>query len=71
MLDAMGDMVAQDLLLDAAECRFCRRDLRDDVDAIAVVLDHARQPADLALDSFKPFKAGRLDLLAHSRHIPP
>src|SRR6202012_4072529 len=43
----------------------------DDVDAIAVVLDHARKPADLAFDSFEPFQAGRLDLLAHQVHIPP
>jgi hypothetical protein len=33
VLDAMGDMVAQDFLLDLAQRRPCRRDLRDDVDA--------------------------------------
>src|ERR1700723_2664889 len=71
VLDAMGDMVAQDLLLNTAQCRFRRRDLGDDVDTIAIVLDHARKPADLALDSFQPFQAGRLDLLAHRPHIPP
>jgi len=35
MLDAMGDVVLQHLLLDASQRGAHRRDLRDDVDAVA------------------------------------
>ena len=31
-----------------------RRDLREDVDAVAVVLDHPFDPADLAFDALQP-----------------
>ncbi len=71
MLDAMGDMVAQDFLLDPAQCCLRRRDLRHHVDAITVVLDHPGEAADLAFNSFQPFQAGGLDLGAHWVHIPP
>jgi P-type Cu+ transporter len=71
MLDAMGDVVAQNFLLDPAQCGFRRRDLRHHVDAIAVVLDHPGKTADLAFNSLQPFQAGRLDLAAHMPHIPP
>jgi P-type Cu+ transporter len=71
VLDAMGDMVAQDFLLDPAKCRLGRRDLGHHVDAIAVVLDHSGETADLAFNSFQPFQAGGLDFGAHQDHIPP
>ena len=47
----MADMVAQDFLLDAAQCGTHRCDLRDDVDAVTVGLDHAGKPAHLAFDA--------------------
>ena len=50
VLDAMADMVAKYLFFKTPQCRAHRRDLRDDVDAVAVLVDHARQAADLALD---------------------
>ena len=71
MLDTMGDVVAQYFLLDPAQRRFRRRDLRHHVDAIAVVLDHSGQPANLTFDSFQPFQARGLDLGTHPAHIPP
>src|SRR5882757_6051351 len=71
VLDAMGDMVAQDFLLDPAQRRPRRRDLRDDVDAVAVVLHHAGEAANLALYPVQPFQDGSLDLLAHAPNIPP
>src|SRR5712671_5543504 len=71
MLDAVGDVVAQDFLLDPAQRGFCRRDLRHHVDAIAVVRDHPGETADLALNSLQPFQAGRLDLVAHMPIYPP
>src|SRR5258708_17529561 len=71
MLDAMGDVIAQDLLLDAPKRGPHRRNLRDDVDAIAILIDHARDAAHLALDPVHALGAGRLDVLAHARYIPP
>src|SRR5580693_5736398 len=67
----MGDMIAQDFLLGAPQRRAHGRDLRDDVDAIAVVLDHAAEAADLALDAFEPLESGRLDIAAHGLYVPP
>ena len=55
--DAMGDVVAQDFLLDPAQRRAHRGDLRHDVDAIALVLDHAGEAAHLALDAVEPLRA--------------
>jgi hypothetical protein len=46
-----ADMVAEHLLLDLAERGAHRPDLRDDVYAVAVVLDHAGDAADLAADA--------------------
>lgn len=52
-VDAMADMVAQNFLLDPAQGGANRRDLRDDVDTIAILLHHAGQAADLPLDAVK------------------
>src|ERR1043166_9928895 len=71
VLDAMGDVVAQDFLLGAAQRRAYRRDLRDDVDAVAVVFDHAGEPPHLPLDALQALEARRLDVLAHGGYIPP
>ncbi len=71
MRDAMRHMVAQDFLLDAAQRRAHRGDLRDDVDAIAVVLDHAGEPAHLALDAVEPFAASTPCCLRFMRAIYP
>src|SRR5690348_13608980 len=71
VLDAMRDVLAQDLLLDAAQRRAHGADLRDDVDAVAIVLDHARKPAHLALDAAQPLEIGALAVLLHAVYIPP
>src|SRR5688572_25278078 len=47
-LDAMGDVLAQNLFLDPAQRRAHGRDLRDDVDAVAVLVHHAGEAAHLA-----------------------
>ena len=70
VLDAMGDVVLQDLFLDTAQRGAHRRYLRDDVDAVAVLLDHFRQAANLALDPAETFSDGCLDVLAHAAYIP-
>ncbi len=71
VLDAMGDVVAQDFLLDPAQRGAHRADLRHDVDAVALVLDHAGEPAHLALDAVEPLERRRLAVLAHAVYIPP
>ena len=50
MLDAMPHMVAEQLLLDAAERRADRRNLRYNINAVAVFLDHAGDAANLTFD---------------------
>ena len=51
MLDAVRDMIAQNLVLDLLERGADRLDLMHDVDAIAIRGDHARDAAHLALDA--------------------
>jgi hypothetical protein len=65
MLDAMGNVIAKDLLLDPPKGRTRRRNLCDDVDAIAVLIDHAREAANLSLDPFEASQARRLGLNLH------
>src|SRR6266699_6959207 len=57
VLDAMRHMIAQNLLLGAPQRRPHRRYLRDDIDAVAILPDHAGKAANLALDSFEPLEA--------------
>nr|BCF31651.1 hypothetical protein XF15B_07220 [Bradyrhizobium diazoefficiens] len=66
----MGDVVLQDLLLDPAQRGAHRRDLRHDVDAVAVFLYHFRQAANLALDPAETFSDRCLDVLAHAVYVP-
>ena len=70
MLDAVRDVVGEDFLLGAAQRGARRRELGDDVDAIAVVLDHTREPAHLALDALEPLHHRRLGIRSHVRYIP-
>ena len=44
------DVIAQNLFLDATQRRARGRDLRDNIDTVAVLLHHAREPAHLAFD---------------------
>jgi hypothetical protein len=70
VLDAMADVIAQHLFLDPPQRRANRRDLRDDVNAIAVLLDHFGQPAHLTLDAAEPLLNRRLDVFLHAAYIP-
>ena len=60
------DVLTQYLLLDAPQCRANGGDLRDDIDAVAVLLDHAGEAADLALDPAQALQAGSFGMLAHA-----
>lgn len=55
MLDAMRDVVAQDFFLNTSQGCARGGDLRDHINAIAVVLDHTGEAANLALDPFEAF----------------
>src|SRR5690242_8937637 len=67
----MRNVIAQHFLLDPAQRGAHRRNLGHDVDAIAIVIDHLRQAADLTLDAAEPLLHGSLDVLAHALYIPP
>jgi P-type Cu+ transporter len=65
VLDAMADVIAQHFVLDAPQGSARRRDLRDDFDAVAVVLDHAREAPHLAFDAAKTLQTGEFIDLPH------
>ena len=67
---AMCRMIGEDLLLGAAQCGTDRRELGYDVDAIAIVFDHAQQTAHLALDPFKSLYHRSLGKRSHAVYIP-
>src|SRR5216683_2600530 len=56
MRHAMLQVVAQRLLLDLVERRAHGADLGQHVDAVTLLLDHARHAAHLAFDAAKPRK---------------
>src|SRR6185437_13738235 len=70
VLDAVRDVVPEHFFLDAPERGPHRRDLGHDIDAIAVLVDHFGQAANLALDPAQAFLTGRLDVFSHSAYIP-
>jgi hypothetical protein len=53
-------MVLEQAQGDLVEGGLDRRDLGDDVDAVALILDHPLDPADLALDPSQPLEQGLL-----------
>lgn len=71
MFDAMGDVVLEDLLFNAPQGGADGRDLRHDVDAVAVLVDHLREATDLSFDPPEPFFARILDGFLHPPYIPP
>ncbi len=64
--DAMGDMITQYLLLDTQQSSPDRRQLGQHIDAIAIVVDHARQTADLPFNAIEPPAACCLGGFLHS-----
>lgn len=64
--DAMLQVVVQDLLLDLVERCPHRAHLVDNVDAVAIFLDHARDTAHLALDAAETGELGFLHLRVHT-----
>jgi len=70
MLDTMRHMVFQDFFLDAAERGANRGDLRDDVNAVAVLINHLGEATNLPLDSAEALFTGCLDVFSHGTYIP-
>ncbi len=70
MGDAMRHMLTKDLFFDAPQRRAHGADLRADVDAIAVVLDHAGQAPHLALDAAQPLERRGVAVFGHDGYIP-
>jgi hypothetical protein len=55
MFDTVRHVISENFLLDAPQCRSNGSDLRDDVNAVAVFLDHSGQAAYLAFDPVEAF----------------
>ncbi len=70
VLDAVRDVVAQHLFLDLAERGPYRRDLRDDVDTVPIVLDHAGNTPHLPLDADETLVDGGFRFVMHACDIP-
>src|ERR1700682_4028649 len=70
MFDAMRHVIPQHLFLDAPQRGAYRGNLRHDVDAVAVLVDHFRQAANLALDPAQALLTGSLDVFSHPSYIP-
>ena len=71
MLDTMGDMVAQNIVLDPIQCGLNCINLSDHVDAIAVFLDHFSNAPNLTFDPVQLFADICLDVISHESYIPP
>jgi hypothetical protein len=70
VLDAVTDMVPEDLLFQTPQRRTRRCDLRDNINTISVFLDHAPKPAHLSFNPIQPLPSFRLDVLTHDRYVP-
>jgi hypothetical protein len=66
MLDAVTNVVLQDLLLQAAQSGPGRCNLGDDVDTVSIFLDHAREPAHLPLDPVQSLCGVHLAVPSHA-----
>jgi len=70
VLDAVRHVIGKYLFLGAAQRGAHRRQLRDDIDAIAVLLDHAGQAAHLAFDPRQAPEHRTLGNVSHRPYIP-
>lgn len=68
---AVRHVILKDFFFDATQCGAHRRDLSDDINAVAIVIDHLREPANLTFDAVQAFLTGCLDVLSHDPYIPP
>jgi hypothetical protein len=66
---AMVQVIAHQVTRHAAQRFLHAGDLRDDVRAVAVVLDHFFQATDLAFDATKPVPIGHFDFRIHGHRF--
>ena len=66
LFDAMRDVLTQDFLLNASERSSDGGDLRDDIDAVAIFLNHAGETTNLALDAAQALDGRRFGRFAHT-----
>ena len=71
MRHAMLQVVAQRRLFDLVEGGTDGADLRQHVDAVALLLDHARHTAHLAFDAAEARELGFLEFLIHGLNYTP
>lgn len=71
MLDAMADMVAQNIAFNPVKGGLQRVDLGNHVYAVSVLVHHLGETADLALDAVETLANGGLDVISHHPNIPP
>jgi hypothetical protein len=66
VLDTVRDVVTQNFFLDPSQRGARGRDLRDDVDAVPIILEHAGETADLTLDAAQALQTGSFRILGHA-----
>ncbi len=71
MFDAMGDVIAQNFLFDAAKGCAHGGYLSNDIDAVSPLLDHLGEAADLTFDAAEAFEAGGFCLFLHALTYTP
>jgi hypothetical protein len=59
-------VVTQNFFLDTSQCRAYGGDLRDDIDAVAIILDHAGEAADLTFNPAQALQAGGFRVFRHA-----
>jgi hypothetical protein len=71
VLHAMGNMVAEEVVLDPAQGGPYRADLGYQVNAITLLIDHFGNASHLAFNAIELFADSRLDVISHEFYIPP
>lgn len=65
LLDAVGNVIVQDFLFNPAQRCAHGGDLGDDIDTVAVLLNHAGKASHLAFDAVEALGYGFLSIFAH------
>ena len=66
VFDTVADMIAENFLFGTAQGRSHRRNLRDNIDAVAAIFNHAGKTTHLALYAFEPFQHGDFGFFLHT-----
>lgn len=71
VLDAVADVVPEDFFLQSPQGGTNGADLGHDIDAVAVLVQHAGEAADLTFDPTEPLLARSLDVISHAAIYTP